>query len=698
MESDDKQTSGLPNGFGFTRETVKYRTDNQIVEQRTDDQTVEQQTDDQTVEQRTDDQTVEQRTDDQIVEQRTADQTVKQRTDIQTVKQWSNDHTIEQQTDDQTVEQRTDDQTVEQRTDDQIVEQRTDDQTVKQRTDIQTVKQWTDDQIVEQRTDDQIVEQRTDDQTVKQRTDIQTVKQWTDDQTVEQRTDDQTVKQRTDDQTVEQRTDYQTIKQRTDDQTVKQRTDDQTVKQRTDDETVKHRTDDQTVKQRTHTVKQRTDDQIRPCCKNGIEIHGRVGDNGTSSNSVEGFNRTCSIEIDTLCAHRVLDQTFTPNHQPLIPEDFIDCKPSQQPSAPRGILFKTNPKPGQSSEILIPHEYQTDTDLGDFFGATLCTYSQKSGSNIEYQHILTDIKEGFPAKSMRICEGDELVLIGETFTPAQDHDAVINTFKDIVKVDGTSRFALVLRKLETQNKKRCWYWYETSAILAPDHKGHRSPDVLQPHCAAVDEKRYVHQIVYEIPCDSSLYMFIDESGIRAVHTEANDHSVYVNKIILVSFTPKGFTLQKALCGKDNTSYVRMDEQKNVCIGTEPTWFDEGKHVGNDDSFGTNGHYMVFDRISQKFAMVATCDNQQTVEIFRGFTLDSTDDACALRTTSYSEHGYGDSFRSPENNERTHHDVVPQSPICLSFENLEIDFSMIIIEENEGEEQDLKYELEEEITG
>ncbi|KAH3809491.1 hypothetical protein DPMN_137862 [Dreissena polymorpha] len=50
--------------------------------------------------------------------------------------------------------------------------------------------------------------------------------------------------------------------------------------------------------------------------------------------------------------------------------------------------------------ILIPHAYQTDTEAGDYFGATLYTYKWPSGKKYKYQHLL--FKIGYPAQKMRI--------------------------------------------------------------------------------------------------------------------------------------------------------------------------------------------------------------------------------------------------------------------------------------------------------
>ncbi|KAH3809758.1 hypothetical protein DPMN_138136 [Dreissena polymorpha] len=411
-----------------------------------------------------------------------------------------------------------------------------------------------------------------------------------------------------------------------------------------------------------------------------------LGNMMEEENETENQENSSEDEADTLCPSHVLEQSIDPGKNNNIPKDYVDSAHRTLPSAKRGVVFKSEPKPDQKSVILIPQADQTDTKAGDYFGGTLYTYNytRPSGKKYKFQHLLKDIIDGYPAEKMRISEGDELVLIGETFTPDQDHDTVIKTFKSGVNVDGHSRFTIILRRSETKDKKKSWYWYETSAILAPDHGGHRLPDVLQPHCEAVDGKRTrIQQIVYNIPGNSSLYMFIDELGIRAVHTEKDDHSVYVNKIIQQTFTPNRYTSYIALCGKDNKSYVRIDEQRNVCIWEKPTWF-EGKHVCDDDSFGTNGYYLVFDRILQKFEMVLTCDNQQKVKTFSGYRLDSgldsTDDACALRTISYSNHGYDSYLMSTVNNARAQHYDVPQSPVCLSFENLEI-------EEKDGEEEE-----------
>ncbi|XP_052218111.1 uncharacterized protein LOC127835714 [Dreissena polymorpha] len=185
-----------------------------------------------------------------------------------------------------------------------------------------------------------------------------------------------------------------------------------------------------------------------------------------SENETDNMENISYDEADTIDVSNVFEHPIDPSQEHM-PEDYVNSSSRTQPSAKRGIFFKSEPKPDQTSMILIPHAYQTDKEAGDYFGATLYTYTWSSEQKFKYQHLLKDIKGGYPAQKMSICKGDELVFIGQTFTPNLDHTAVLNCFHHDVKVDGKTRFCLVLRKSE---KKQ---WYETSAILSPNHREHR---------------------------------------------------------------------------------------------------------------------------------------------------------------------------------------------------------------------------------
>ncbi|KAH3805860.1 hypothetical protein DPMN_134169 [Dreissena polymorpha] len=59
-------------------------------------------------------------------------------------------------------------------------------------------------------------------------------------------------------------------------------------------------------------------------------------------------------------------------------------------------------EPDQRTTILIYDVNQTDTQAGEYFGATLYTYKWPPGEQFEYQHLLKNIKDGYPAQTMNI--------------------------------------------------------------------------------------------------------------------------------------------------------------------------------------------------------------------------------------------------------------------------------------------------------
>ncbi|KAH3836639.1 uncharacterized protein LOC127879180 [Dreissena polymorpha] len=324
-------------------------------------------------------------------------------------------------------------------------------------------------------------------------------------------------------------------------------------------------------------------------------------------NETDNLENSSDDEADALCASNVLDKRIDPS-QKHIPEDYVDGSPRTLPSATRGIFFKSEPKPYQKSVILIPHADQTDTKAGDYFGATLYTYTRPSGKKykFQYQHLLKDITDGHPAKKMRISEEDELVMIDKTFTPDLNHTEVLNSFHHEVKVDGKTRFCLVLRQID--KKKSSMDWYETSAILHPDPISHHqdaSPIAEQVECVKLGpnpkpKRLPPKQIVFSI-YDCSLYMFIDQSGIHGVPIERDDDSIYVNKIVEVLFNP--LRCKAALYGMDGTSYVQVDDQSNIRISGESmcTWFG-CKTQGSTNEFYVDGLFLSFDKIEKNFVM------------------------------------------------------------------------------------------------
>ncbi|KAH3807729.1 uncharacterized protein LOC127834969 [Dreissena polymorpha] len=337
--------------------------------------------------------------------------------------------------------------------------------------------------------------------------------------------------------------------------------------------------------------------------------------------------------------------------------------PRTLPSAKRGLFFLSKPKPDQKSVILISHANQTDTVAGDYFGATLYTYTRPSGKKYKYQHLLKDIIDEYPAKKMRISEEDELVIIDKTFTPHLNHKQVLNSFHHDVKVDGKTRFCLVLRRDKKQSSRE---WYETSAILHPDHRSQHNDAApiakqlkwlnlgLNPQPIRFPPQQ-IHFSIY----DCSLYMFIDQCGIHGVPIERDDDSIYVNKIVEVSFNK--LSCKAALYGMDGTSYVQIDDQRKIRISGESicTWFGCEKK-GSDNKFFVDDCFLSYDKIEKKFVM-SKIKEGRTCVIF----VDEGDHPdCA---TDDIDSGYASKVGSQENDTWT-----PDDTICLSTDNLDMD--------------------------
>ncbi|KAH3809753.1 hypothetical protein DPMN_138131 [Dreissena polymorpha] len=140
-----------------------------------------------------------------------------------------------------------------------------------------------------------------------------------------------------------------------------------------------------------------------------------LGNMMEDENETDNLENSLDDQADGICASHVLEQPIDP------PEGYVG-------SSSRTLPFASEPTPDQKTVIFISHAYQTDTEDGDYFGATLYTYMLPSGKKYKYQHLLKDIKDGYPAQKMRICEGDQLDLIGKKFTPDLNHTEVLNSF------------------------------------------------------------------------------------------------------------------------------------------------------------------------------------------------------------------------------------------------------------------------------
>ncbi|XP_052215327.1 uncharacterized protein LOC127833875 isoform X2 [Dreissena polymorpha] len=308
-------------------------------------------------------------------------------------------------------------------------------------------------------------------------------------------------------------------------------------------------------------------------------------------------------EADSIGTSHALDKIVTPDPK-CISVIHVDSASTASTSAHCGIVVESTVEPDQKTTILISHVNQTDTHAGEYFGATLYTYKRSPGEQFEYQHLLKNIKDGYPAQTMKICEGDELVLIGYKFTPELEHTEVLNNFLHHVIVDGKSRFCLVLKSSGHE------FWYETCAILTPNHDvpdHDLPPKVTNPKFGPAKSIILLpKKIIFSIQ-GSMEYMFIDKTGIQGV--PMTQPRLYVNMTRKLSFNPWKFTA--ALSGMDGQSYVHIDGQRNIVISDKSnrTFFGYTK-IGDDYRFYVDVFFLSYDKISKSFAMsnINTDDN------------------------------------------------------------------------------------------
>ncbi|XP_052217917.1 uncharacterized protein LOC127835518 [Dreissena polymorpha] len=247
-------------------------------------------------------------------------------------------------------------------------------------------------------------------------------------------------------------------------------------------------------------------------------------------------------EADSIGTSHALDQMVTTDPK-YITVIHVDSASTASTSEQCGIGVESpTMEPDETTTILIPHVNQTDTQVGEYFGATLYTYKRPPGKQFEYQHLLKNIKDEYPAQTMKICEGDELIHIGHTFTPDLDHTEVLNSFLQDVRVDGKTRFCLVLKRSGHE------FWYKTCATLTPnhDHPDRDFPPIgTYPKYGPVKSIQWTKRIIFSIK-ETMAYMFIDRTGIQG-RQPMTQPPFYVNMTRKWSF-PWKFTA--ALSGMD----------------------------------------------------------------------------------------------------------------------------------------------------
>ncbi|XP_052783988.1 uncharacterized protein LOC128219886 isoform X1 [Mya arenaria] len=300
-------------------------------------------------------------------------------------------------------------------------------------------------------------------------------------------------------------------------------------------------------------------------------------------------NRCFSTEMDTLTTQDCrIEYVSRPKK---VPEDFTDhavCSQKQY------WLFRKQ-KPDEVSQILIPHKLQTDTECGDYFGASLATY-RIEGSRF-FRHRLVEIKDGYPAQKMKIQDGDDLVYVNSTFVPELNHTAVLNLFHHDVPVDGKTRLTLILLH-KKDNKKR--QWYQTSAILMPDprhHKGEIHPEIRNEEYKELESgfERH-HKFRYTIS-GTALYMSIGHTGVCGINITQGgspDPTLVWRHEKTEDAPPPYYISRKwALGAIDGQSFICLQNDRVTVVDKidHATWFDNTINIGTDVWFGVHDIYL-----------------------------------------------------------------------------------------------------------
>ncbi|XP_045200117.2 uncharacterized protein LOC123554203 isoform X2 [Mercenaria mercenaria] len=289
------------------------------------------------------------------------------------------------------------------------------------------------------------------------------------------------------------------------------------------------------------------------------------------------------LEIDTILAMETTEKCL--KHAPNgVPASFTQTTPDSSPLPPKESVLhvfglRHNKEPDQKSTIYIPHK-NADKPIGDEFGADVWTYQtvQKDGT-IYYQHFFVNVKHDGPAAKMKIHDNDEIVLLNTIFVPNFTHTKVLNLFH-LVKVDGKTRFELVLRRLEKVGSKKEWEWIDTSAILAPDHRHDVDtyPEVEKPKLKKLKSNEYAVKSFhyYKVP-GTQCYLDIEHNAVVAsVFTDTDaDKTKIICRIDQYKFNKETGKIEftAALCSEKMSKYIVVGTDRQIKVDDNPMWFE-----------------------------------------------------------------------------------------------------------------------------
>ncbi|XP_045190256.2 uncharacterized protein LOC123547321 [Mercenaria mercenaria] len=284
-----------------------------------------------------------------------------------------------------------------------------------------------------------------------------------------------------------------------------------------------------------------------------------------------------------------------------LPASFNKMSPDEQPLlSDRTILHRfgiVNDKPGQKSSIFILHNYEGRPVL-DEFGAELWTFQSSRKDGIVYNHhFLVNVKTDGPAAIMKISNYDEIVLLNNSFVPDLTHTDVRNLFHK-VKIDGMTRFKLIIRRVVEVRSKKQWEWIDTSAVLAPDafQKHDNYPTVEAPKVTQLPGDVYEMRTIqfFKIPGTQYYLDIKNESVVADVLTNTDaDKTKRICKILRYSMKSDGLLhFTAALCSTINTRYIVVGQGNQIELDKNPMWF-EVLNTGNNIQFKMKDMFLAF---------------------------------------------------------------------------------------------------------
>ncbi|XP_060604318.1 uncharacterized protein LOC132757143 [Ruditapes philippinarum] len=247
----------------------------------------------------------------------------------------------------------------------------------------------------------------------------------------------------------------------------------------------------------------------------------------------------------------------------------------------------TKRPPEQETQIIIWYDEKQED-----FEATLQTYKtfEKNG-DIVYRHFLVNVSKTGPAGQMRIENYDEILVMNEEGVPDKTHDEVVGIFNK-VKVDGRTRFCLVLRRKPTGK----WVWIETSAVLAPEST--RLPDnqpIVEKTKFQSLDNNYIESATnnrYKISGTQRYLAIRDQRVMTSVLTDTdNTDANMMCKVQRYWQDGEGRVyFQAALCDEKRRNFIGVDREKNIIVKNEPEWFDISE-LGSEVQFKIDDLYL-----------------------------------------------------------------------------------------------------------